>query len=350
MHCRILSMHICATRGGSMSAAWIGRDGSLFRKMRAEYLRIKEELGRRPSRLDMYFRSDIPVRKYLKAGWLSWLDKMSDLTEEERSWLGTPAEEFLIDVERTSMNKAYKMPTIGSLLSGGDISKRVSLETIGRNLMDFYANTPLHQKDLRDKSNREWRSWDAGKFADLARRNPVHFLSKGRFFHYDKTKEVFYLDDSLDQYLSPALAEHVRDILDFRTASYFKKRYPEEDQCIFCREPETELLCDNELARAFLDKFPVNEGHVLITPKRHVETYFDAAKEELAAINDLIFKVKEILDKRYNPDGYNIGVNVNHAGGQTVFHLHVHVIPRYEGDVEDPRGGVRNIKPGLIPY
>src|SRR5690554_2400491 len=124
----------------------------------------------------------------------------------------------------------------------------------------------------------------------------------------------------------------------------------QDNDCIFCREPETEILCENRLARAFFDKFPVNQGHTLIIPKRHVVTYFDASKEELAAINELVFDVKEILDKRYNPDGYNIGVNVNHAGGQTIFHLHVHVIPRYEGDVEDPRGGVRKITPNSIKY
>lgn len=123
-----------------------------------------------------------------------------------------------------------------------------------------------------------------------------------------------------------------------------------EDDCIFCKEPETEVLCENSLARAFFDKYPVNEGHVLITPKRHVVTYFDATIEELGAINDLVFKVKGILDKKYNPDGYNIGVNVNYAGGQTIFHLHVHVIPRYDGDVEEPRGGVRNIKANLVTY
>jgi len=123
-----------------------------------------------------------------------------------------------------------------------------------------------------------------------------------------------------------------------------------EEDCIFCKEPETEVLCENRLARAFFDKFPVNEGHVLITPKRHVVTYFDATIEELSAINDLVFKVKGILDERYNPVGYNIGVNVNYAGGQTIFHLHVHVIPRYDGDVVEPKGGIRNIKPNLVSY
>ena len=120
--------------------------------------------------------------------------------------------------------------------------------------------------------------------------------------------------------------------------------------CIFCSEPETEVLCENELARAFYDKYPVSEGHVLVTPKRHAETYFEAAPEELAAINDLVFKVKGILDKKYNPDGYNIGVNVGYPAGQTIFHLHVHVIPRHKGDIDDPRGGVRCIKPNIVCY
>jgi diadenosine tetraphosphate (Ap4A) HIT family hydrolase len=120
--------------------------------------------------------------------------------------------------------------------------------------------------------------------------------------------------------------------------------------CIFCKQPETEVICENELARAFFDKFPVSEGHVLITPKRHAVTFFDATKEELAAIMELTFKVKEILDERYKPDGYNIGVNVNYAAGQTIFHLHVHVIPRHKGDIEDPKGGIRNIKSNLVDY
>ena len=123
-----------------------------------------------------------------------------------------------------------------------------------------------------------------------------------------------------------------------------------EKDCIFCKQPETEVICENELARAFFDKFPVSEGHVLITPKRHAVTFFDATKEELAAINELTFKAKAILDERYNPDGYNIGVNVNYAAGQTIFHLHVHIIPRHKGDIDDPKGGIRNIKPNLISY
>lgn len=120
--------------------------------------------------------------------------------------------------------------------------------------------------------------------------------------------------------------------------------------CKFCHEPETEIIAENNLARAFYDKFPVNPGHVLIVPKRHIASFFEATPEELHSINLLIFRVKEILDPKLNPDGYNIGVNVGFAAGQTIFHLHFHIIPRFKGDVDNPRGGVRKIKSSIVPY
>lgn len=123
-----------------------------------------------------------------------------------------------------------------------------------------------------------------------------------------------------------------------------------QSDCIFCNLPGIEVIAENKLARAFYDKFPVNIGHVLIVPKRHIETIFDATLEELQAINQLLFEVKEILDLKYKPDGYNVGVNAGWAAGQTIFHLHYHVIPRYIGDVEDPRGGIRKIKKSVVPY
>lgn len=122
------------------------------------------------------------------------------------------------------------------------------------------------------------------------------------------------------------------------------------EECIFCKLEDREVIAENQLAAAFYDKFPVNRGHVLIVPKRHVEDYFKATKEEICAINDLIFEVKEIIDQKFKPDGYNIGVNVGSPAGQTIFHLHFHLIPRYKGDVPDPRGGVRKIKKPVVPY
>lgn len=122
------------------------------------------------------------------------------------------------------------------------------------------------------------------------------------------------------------------------------------EECVFCAKQGADLICENELAKAFYDQYPVNVGHVLLVPKRHVAGFFEATVEEIAAINALVFRVKDILDAKYKPDGYNIGVNVGASAGQTVFHLHLHVIPRYQGDDPDPRGGIRKIKKNMVPY
>jgi diadenosine tetraphosphate (Ap4A) HIT family hydrolase len=106
-----------------------------------------------------------------------------------------------------------------------------------------------------------------------------------------------------------------------------------------------DLLAENALAVAFKDAFPVSPGHALIVPRRHVEGLFDLTAEEQAALWRLLPEVKARLDSRHAPAGYNVGVNVGEAAGQTVPHVHVHLIPRYAGDVEDPRGGVRWVVP-----
>jgi diadenosine tetraphosphate (Ap4A) HIT family hydrolase len=113
--------------------------------------------------------------------------------------------------------------------------------------------------------------------------------------------------------------------------------------CVFCQI--NDIVLENELAIAFYDKYPVNKGHLLIIPKRHVEQYFDLTDQERSAIDQLLFEGKKIIDEQYQPDGYNIGINCGEAAGQTVFHVHVHLIPRFKGDMEDPRGGVRGVIP-----
>lgn len=109
------------------------------------------------------------------------------------------------------------------------------------------------------------------------------------------------------------------------------------NDCVFCTLLGTEIIVENELARAFFDKYPVSEGHVLIVPKRHVVSVFDATQEEMESVGELLKKVKEQLDERFHPDGYNIGVNVGEVAGQSIFHWHVHVIPRYRGDAGSVR-------------
>ena len=118
--------------------------------------------------------------------------------------------------------------------------------------------------------------------------------------------------------------------------------------CPFCTDDEAVLR--NHLAYARFDKFPVTPGHLLILPRRHVPTWFDAPIEEKLALLDLLEACKRLLDAEHAPAGYNIGINVGEAAGQTVMHLHLHLIPRYHGDVSNPRGGVRGVIPARQNY
>jgi len=120
----------------------------------------------------------------------------------------------------------------------------------------------------------------------------------------------------------------------------------------FLKVPENAWLCSNELAFAVFDNFPVSPGHTLVITKRIVATWFDASPEEQKAVMELVNRSKELLDTRLRPrpDGYNVGFNAGRSAGQTVPHLHVHVIPRYSGDMADPRGGVRHVIPGKGNY
>lgn len=114
--------------------------------------------------------------------------------------------------------------------------------------------------------------------------------------------------------------------------------------CIFCN-PAREILAENPHAVAVLDGHPVSAGHALVLPRRHVMTIWELDAAEYAACFGLVPQLRALLDTRYSPDGYTVGVNCGEAAGQSVWHAHVHVIPRYRGDVPSPRGGVRNVIP-----
>jgi len=119
---------------------------------------------------------------------------------------------------------------------------------------------------------------------------------------------------------------------------------------LFCRIPREQILIDGPLAVAARDSYPVSKGHALIIPRRHVASFFETTDEERLAMLKLLDEVKAALDKEFKPDGYNIGINGGAAAGQTVMHLHIHLIPRYAGDRADPRGGVRWIIPEKAAY
>ncbi|NLD76006.1 MAG: HIT domain-containing protein, partial [Acidimicrobiales bacterium] len=109
-------------------------------------------------------------------------------------------------------------------------------------------------------------------------------------------------------------------------------------------------MASNELAFAVRDLHPVSDGHSLVIPRRVVSTWWEATAYEKLAMFELVDDVKRLLDAEHSPHGYNVGFNDGAAAGQTVDHLHVHVIPRYRGDVDDPRGGIRHVIPGRGNY
>ena len=108
-------------------------------------------------------------------------------------------------------------------------------------------------------------------------------------------------------------------------------------------EENRELLVETATVFSFYDKFPVSEGHSLVVPKRLVSNYFDLTLKEQTACWIVVNKIKSILQEQYKPDGFNVGININEEAGQTISHCHIHIIPRYKGDVENPRGGIRGV-------
>jgi|TARA_B100001093_G_scaffold387798_1_gene373835 diadenosine tetraphosphate (Ap4A) HIT family hydrolase len=111
-----------------------------------------------------------------------------------------------------------------------------------------------------------------------------------------------------------------------------------------------EKIIENENAFAIYDAFPVSKGHVLVIPKRVIAEIFDLNDEEYSSCFNLVKEVKKILEEKFKPDGFNIGINNGEKAGQTIFHAHIHVIPRYSGDVDNPRGGIRHVIPGKGDY
>ncbi len=121
--------------------------------------------------------------------------------------------------------------------------------------------------------------------------------------------------------------------------------------CLFCGIQYKDVIAENELAIAMRDHYPVSKYHALIIPKRHIEDYFDLTKDEIIACNILLRYIRDdILKDDPSVEGFNIGVNSGAVAGQTVFHCHIHLIPRRLGDVDDARGGVRGVIPSRKNY
>lgn len=122
------------------------------------------------------------------------------------------------------------------------------------------------------------------------------------------------------------------------------------DTCVFCNIEDDRLLWKSDTVMGFFDNYPVSPGHALIIPIRHVGSFFDSTENEKDALLKAMSIIKDLISERFSPDGFNIGINDGAAAGQTVMHLHIHLIPRYSGDQPEPRGGVRWIFPDKAAY
>ena len=121
--------------------------------------------------------------------------------------------------------------------------------------------------------------------------------------------------------------------------------------CLFCNINQSGTVHENDFAYTSYDSYPVSKYHSLIIPKRHIKDYFDLSNEELIACNNLIKIIKkEIIDKDKTVKGFNLGTNIGKIAGQSIMHCHFHLIPRREGDVENPQGGVRSVIPQKQHY
>ncbi len=117
------------------------------------------------------------------------------------------------------------------------------------------------------------------------------------------------------------------------------------NECIFCNIGKNKIIHEDPYWMSVYDDFPVNEGHVLIIPKRHINNVTELNGNEMAYFFSALLFVESFIKEKFKCDGFNIGINQGEAAGQTIEHLHIHVIPRYEGDIENPKGGIRGVIP-----
>ena len=123
------------------------------------------------------------------------------------------------------------------------------------------------------------------------------------------------------------------------------------DYCPFCHlQSSQKLLFENQSCLVIFDNYPVSPGHLLIIPRRHVANYFNLSIEEQQCLWEMVNQCKLYIENNYHPEGYNIGININESAGQSIPHVHIHLIPRYKGDVPNPRGGVRGVIPQKQNY
>ena len=122
------------------------------------------------------------------------------------------------------------------------------------------------------------------------------------------------------------------------------------EKCPFCNVADIQVIAASNRAIAIADSFPISQGHSLVIPKRHVSSIFEMTTHEQTEVWTFVAAVRQLLSQKFSPAGFNIGLNDGGDAGQTIEHAHIHVIPRYPGDIEDPRGGIRWVLPARAKY
>ena len=321
-----------------------------------EYYKVKQILGHRPSRVELFKNMDMDVYLKLKKNsngnifrdYIGYLIKMGELSEDEKISIEGNGHKIIKMLEQTNMSKSYKIPFLLAFYNNGNLKSEIDDEDLFISFKEFYSRRETSADMYADKSTSDFKDWGRSKFIDVARKGPVKAMLKSHkdIFKIDKNKIVAEEFDELKN--NKFFIENMKDIIDFRMREYYLLRFESDVDCIFCKIDD--FVLENELAFAIFDKFPVTKGHMLFIPKRHVANFFDLTKEEREAIFDLVDEGKKLLDEKYSPDAYNVGVNVGEYSGQSVMHVHIHLMPRYIGDTKYPKGGVRGVIPEKMSY
>jgi len=201
------------------------KNDKLSVRLENDYFRLKTESGRRPLRTDLFEGSDIPTREYLKKGYIDFLNKINELSEEEKTWIGTDTEGFIRELEKMLMDKLYKIPTILSFIKEDKILNKVSVDEIAHNMKEFYKN-PLYAFDMQDDGSKNYINWSIADYKRKAIQMPIkHISGSSKYFNYDEINKELILDSSIEKVNTTLLIEHVKDILEYKLKNKCSKLY-----------------------------------------------------------------------------------------------------------------------------
>lgn len=245
---------------------------SVFDKLKAEYFRIKEYLEDRPLRLPMYTYLDETVYSAIRAkkdinifkDYISFLDKIGELSSDEKALVGTKAHEFLKEMESTSMSKLYKMPLLLAFYNDGEIKLEINEDDIYGSFKEFYSHGSNAIDLLKDNNTRNYKDWGKKEYVNLARRNPMHFFMRSSSAFFYEASDKFFLTSELEAFINnPAFIRHFKDIIDYKTRRFYKERLENKlDDAIGLIEEGNESIVRFALRDEYVNIMAITRGGV----------------------------------------------------------------------------------------